>query len=112
MGAEFWVQAQFWLSLVSIVVAGAAAVYAYLANRYRQQITELEDDVDDLKGRVTKAEQATQHAPTHKDLGDLYDRLNLTNNALSELTGKLGALTSSLARVENYLLNQSRGHRD
>lgn len=105
----FYVAARFWFSVVAFIVSGAAAVYAYLANRARSRSEDAEDRIDVLEERMTKVESIQEHAPTHRDLGEIYDKLSDTNQALSRLTGKLDGLVTSLARIESYLLNRHGG---
>jgi len=108
MESQAYLAAQFWLLLATWIISAGAAVYAYWMGRTRARRDDVDKSIGELEDRVTTVERDQYHTPTHQDLGRVYERLNETNNALAELTGKLGSLATSLGRVESYLLNHRR----
>jgi len=95
-------------SIGAFALAAIANIYVWLATKSKARRAEVDESLDELTNRMTQAERDIQHTPTHHDLGQIHDRLNDTNNALAELTGKLTTLTTSLERVETYLLHYDR----
>lgn len=106
MQADLYLAATFWFSVAAFAISSGATIYAYWATRSKARRDEVDQRVGALEDRVTTVERDQYHTPTHQDIGRVYERLNETNNALAELSGKLGNVVTSLDRVQSYLLRQ------
>jgi len=100
---------RFWFSLLQWLLTLGVGFFAWWINRDKARRLDVDGRIGGLEERVTQVERDQYHAPTHHDIGNVYERLNETNTSLAELTGQLGTLATSLGRIETYLLNN--GHR-
>lgn len=100
---------RFALDLLQLLGLAAIGVYTWLINRSkanRAAIGELERQATSHAERLAIIEQQIAQAPTHTDLGKVYDRLNGVAETLSQLNGQLNGVTHQLSMVNEYLLNQ------
>lgn len=98
--------AKFALQVVNLAGTGAVALYMYLVNRNRvtnERITALEDKVDaridDHADRLARIETAAGRAPSHEDIGKLYERVNALSGTVSELKGVLTGVSDTLRLI-------------
>jgi predicted ArsR family transcriptional regulator len=61
---------------------------------------------DELDKRLVRMEEAIRHAPTHEDLGKIYERLNSIGNHLAELRGGNEKISEQVTMLVNYLTQQ------
>lgn len=104
---------RFWFDVFQLLLTGVVAVYVWLTSRHRvttSAIRKLEEDVDqrlDNQGdRLTRVEQVVESLPRHKDIGQVYDRLNALHGQLQKLTGTVGGVARQLELVNDHLLNR------
>lgn len=102
------------LELGNWVVTAFLAVAVFLTRRQtakfaQQETTDNEQDqeIANLKNRVTRIEGEMRHAPSHDDLTKIHDKLNqmLERSASTESTVK--AVERQVGRMDSYL----RGNR-
>lgn len=101
---------RFWLSAVQWVTTLAVGVYAWWTARNRataKSIADVKNQVDGVDGRVLLLEDRAKSAPTHDDLGKLYERLGQINGNVERLVGEFSAHRRSVDRIQEHLLNRS-----
>jgi hypothetical protein len=62
-----------------------------------------------LSDRITRIEATLQEAPTHRDLGEIYERINAVDGVIRELKGEFSAVNRTLERIHQFLLDQKHG---
>lgn len=94
------------ISAANFALTWGVALYMYLSNKNKAtntRITELEKDIDKaLDGhtdRIAHLEGVTQKAPTHDDLGKLYDKQNETARAVSQMAGEMKGMNETLRLI-------------
>lgn len=58
--------------------------------------------------QIATLEKGAQDAPTHGDLGKLYDRINRVGEDVSELSGGLAGVKNLLNTIHEYLLRGAK----
>jgi hypothetical protein len=100
--ARFWFDILYWIGL--LVVAG----YTYLSNKAKANkaaIDRVDTRLHEEIRRIDVLEQRQAQAPTHDDIGKVYDKLNSINQTLYQMTGEFSGLRRSMELVNDYLLN-------
>lgn len=110
MGME-WLK--FGFQVLQFLITGALAVYVYLSNKDKvtnDRIGKLEDDLDGkLDGhgeRIKALETRTDQAPTHTDLGKLYEKINEVSGGMKELKGEFTATNRTLQLIHETLMER------
>ncbi len=103
----------FWLQVVHILATAALGIYVWASNRHRvtnQRITDLEAGVDlrlDTHAeRLVRLETQVKGAPTHDDLGKLYDALNETSRQVSQLVGTVSSMNDNVRLILNRIADK------
>jgi hypothetical protein len=106
---------KFWLDVVQLAGTFAIGVYVWMSNRQRvttDAIDRLEGHVDgrldDHHERLARLEQDLEHAPTHDDLGQLYERINGLKESVQELSGEFKGVRHLLNVIHQHMLHSSR----
>ena len=111
---KFW-----WEVIITIAVAGNF-VFQWLLNRDRVTRSAIENAIelsnkkyqevdlrtDSLHDRVSRLEHDMAHMPDDKVVSDLYDKLNVTNREMGELSQNLAATNNLLNILHGHLLNK------
>lgn len=111
--------ARFWMDVLQVASVCLLAVYTHMSNRSkvnREAINALrgdvEHDVEKLEDRVARSERhldvlesRLNGAPTHQDLGKVYERLNTVAESMENISGQFTAVSRQLALMNEYLLN-------
>lgn len=111
MGDVDYTMLRFVLDLIQIGGVVGLGIYTWFVNRTksnRQDINALHARLQQVERNHDVLQSQVEHAPTHYDLGKVYEQLNGVANTLSELTGQLGAVNHQLSMVHEYLLNSKR----
>ena len=89
------------------VLTSAVGFYVYLTNRDRvtnERISKLETDLDTRMDahaqRITAVEEAAKHAPTHEDLGRIYDQITATRRDISDTKAAVAGVQSGMSALE------------
>jgi hypothetical protein len=96
------------LQLAAILVLG---IYSWIVNgrkANRQAIEELAVMLQSQERRISVAESRIDAAPTHGDLGQLYERVNLVAQDISKLTAGVAAIEYQVRMVSEYLLTREK----
>lgn len=98
------------ISAANFALTWGVAFYMYLANKNKatnERIAEVERGFDQrqdmLADRVSKLEGVTSKAPTHEDLGKLYDALNETSRQVSQLVGTVSSMNDNVRLILNRI---------
>lgn len=94
------------ISAANFMLTWGVALYMYLSNKNKAtntRITELEKDIDKAldshTDRIAHLEGITQKAPTHEDLGKLYEKQNETARAVSQMAGEMKGMNDTLRLI-------------
>ena len=99
---------QFWFSVIQGSVTLILAVCMFVSNRRAAKKKDMEDineSVSCIGHRVTKLETEQKNSPSHRDLGDIYDRISGVESQVNTLAGEMKGINSSVGRIEDYLIN-------
>jgi phage shock protein A len=102
---------RFWFDVIQVVGICALTVYTYVVNRTkanRAAIDRVDEKVDGLALRLNQLESDVRNMPDHDDLGDLHEKVNTIANSMSKIEGALTALSSNMALIHEYLLNEGK----
>lgn len=105
---------RFVLDLLQLLGLIGIGIYSWFVNRTkvnRHAIEQIERAAAEHARRLDVLDNRMNHAPTHQDLGQVYDRLNGVAETMSQLNGQLSALGHQLSMVNEYLLNRDGGRR-
>ncbi|MBU0972313.1 MAG: hypothetical protein KKC20_16810, partial [Proteobacteria bacterium] len=83
--------------------------FVWFSNRDKARSKDIKDvkettskDIKAVETRVTKLETS---AITHKDLGEVYERVNDLSTTLAEVKGTVGGIKGAVDMIQEYLLN-------
>jgi DNA anti-recombination protein RmuC len=66
--------------------------------------THVDQRLDEQSRRLAQVETDVRHAPTHDDLGKIYDRINTVGGDVREMKGVLESAAKTVDRLQSYLL--------
>lgn len=109
-------------SAIAVAVSIASFAYAWHSAKDRAQKAEIDavkkdftdrderrrKDVGELRDRVTEVETIIKHLPNQSQIGEVYDSINGVGREVSALGATLKAVSTQVARVETYLLNEGK----
>lgn len=58
--------------------------------------------------RISDLEAGAKHSPTHEDLGEMHEKINVVSGQLNTLTGEFSAVRRTLDLIHEYLLKGSK----
>ncbi len=114
---------QFWLNVAQVGGYVVLGLYVWFTNRQKAtvaEIREVKDNVEALKAaqalrcgehitRTTTLEVALKSAPTHADIGEVYDRVNVVKGTVDEMSGVLKGVNSQVRLlVEHHMKGDGR----
>lgn len=89
--------------------------YVYMSNKNKvtnDRITEMEKDIDtkldDYGDRIARLEERSEHAPTHEDLGVIYEKMKALGTKLDTMSGEFGQVKNLLGIIHEYILNGAK----
>lgn len=97
-----------WLLVLSMVLHFAYTVWAYIDRRgdkTNEKIVELTTKVSDLDSDVTSLKALTEKAPSHADLGKVYEAIKDQKESTNTTIGILSATV-------HQLVGENRGQTD
>ncbi len=99
-----------WLDIAYKVITGLFAVWFYFDrknDKTNQRISALEDTLDrrldGITDRITRVEVDLENAPSHNDLGKIYDEIRKQSDSMSSMNANLAAQSSSLKQLNEWL---------
>lgn len=112
--------------VLQFLLTGGIGFYVYMSNKDKvtndritqmadvinKRFGELERDVD-MKSdqhaeRISSLEAQAKLAPTHDDLGKVYDKISVVSDCVKRSEGQLTAIDKNLQLIQEHLL---RGHK-
>lgn len=87
--------------------SAAKAEISRIERTFVEKTEEASSRVDRIETRLAVVERDVSTLPDHKELGQLYDRLNSLHGDLQQLTGTVTSLTRQLTLINEHLLNGS-----
>lgn len=97
-----------WLLTISMIGHFSYTLWAYIERRgdkTNERMTELTTRIEHVERIVAEVKSAGAAAPTHGDLGKIYD-------AMRELAATTNTSISELAGTVNQLVGENRGQSD
>lgn len=97
-----------WLLVISMVLHFAYTIWAYIDRRNdktNERIAALVSEVGTLTADLEKLKSTTETAPSHADLGRVYEAIKAQGAATNETISKLAATV-------NQLVGENRGQTD
>lgn len=105
--------AKFVLSVINMLGTALLGLYLYVGKKNivtNERIGKLETELDnklDVHGeRITRVEEKVANAPTHKDLGEIYDKVNEVSDCVSRLEGQFESTNSTLKIIHQFLMER------
>lgn len=102
---------RFWIGIGQMLFN--IGVFAWLWNNRKHQATN--DRVQKVEARTETTEkdllqvkEQLKHLPSQNDIGRIHSRIDDVNGALREVVGGLKALNSSVALINEHLLNRGK----
>lgn len=93
-------------SLINAAANTGLWLYVRYGDRNKEvdrKFAELADDfdkrADEQERRLTRVEGRLDRAPTHDDLGKLYDKINATTQAVSQMAGEMKGMNDTLRLI-------------
>lgn len=99
---------QFWFNVFQGSVTVLLAVYVLVTNRRaakKKDMADISDTVSCIGHRVTALETEQKNNPSHRDIGDIYDRISGVEKQVNTMAGEMKGIKTSVGRIEVYLLN-------
>lgn len=104
-----------WIDIAQFGVTGGIGIWLWLVRKNdttNVHLAQLERDVDQRLDnhaqRLAGLEADIKGLPTHKDLGDLYERVNQVAENLSQLTGEFRGVRDTLGLIHRQLLDNRK----
>lgn len=70
---------------------------------------DLSNEVSEQDKRIIKVEAQLEHMPTHEDFESIHQRIGGMSRSLSQVEGKIEAMSEQTSLIHNHLLNQAKG---
>lgn len=106
---------RFYLDVLQLAGIAVIGVYSWISNGRkvnREAIDQIGRDVQQHDRRLHVVESRLADAPTHYDLGQIYERVNATAQEMSRLTGTVAAINHQLGVIGEYLLTREGSKRE
>lgn len=99
---------QLWLSILVLILTMVNLLYTWFNARHRatkKNINDLADETNNLVHRVSVMEERYRRAPTHEDLGKIYEKVNSFGGKIENVSGTLEAIKGQLSLINEHLIN-------
>lgn len=104
---------KFIISVANTLGTAGLGLYFYITKKNtvtNERIGKLQEDfdqkLDQHAERITRVEEKVANAPTHKDLGEIYDKVNEVSDCVSRLEGQFEATNSTLRIIHQFLMER------
>jgi len=109
---EAW---KFAFQVLQFLLTGGVGVYVYMTTKdtvTNTRITKLEEDMDQKTDkqneRIARLEESMRAVPTHKDLGQIHEKINAVSVCVNRLEGKFSETSKVLNLIHETLMERSR----
>lgn len=99
-----------WVDLAYKLITGLFAVWFYFDRKNDKtnlRISALEDlldrRLDGITDRITRVEADLENAPSHTDLGKIYDEIRKQSDSMASLNANLAAQASTLKSLNDWI---------
>ncbi len=95
-----------WLLTISMLAHFGQTLYAYIERRgdkTNERIGELAGKVDQLDKDVTELKSSARAAPTHSDIGKVYESINGLAETVHQLVGENRGQSDTLRLILNQI---------
>jgi len=102
---------QFWLSALLAVINVGALVVGFFSIRNKAtaaEIREVKNEFQKISERITTLETTAKSAPTHKDLGEIHEKINTVNSAVDKMSGVLSGIVNQLQLLIEHHLQREK----
>lgn len=101
---------KFGIAVLGSLINAAASTGLWLYVRYGDRNKEVDRKFSELRGdfddradehdrRLARLEGRLDRAPTHEDLGKLYEKINATTQAVSQMAGEMKGMNDTLRLI-------------
>lgn len=98
-----------WLLTISMLGHFSYTLYAYIERRgdkTNERIAALSAKVDQIDKDVGALAISAKSAPSHKDLGDVYESINSLAAMVNQLVGENRSQTDTLRLIQNQIMQK------
>lgn len=113
---------QFWVSASTLLWNILLGFYVWSVTREQATRTEIKAVRDDLQAmkdnqalscgnhhaRTTTLEERVKNAPTHNDLGAVYDRINMVKGGVDEMSGMLKFVSTQVGLLVKHHMHEGK----
>ena len=96
------------VNTVAVIGLGGFTYWSGKSKATQKEIADLARVIGGHAERLGVLENERRHAPTHHDLGKVYNELNATAREMAELRGALTQIKPQMQLVSEYLLREAR----
>ena len=75
-------------------------------SRLESQLDRMEHDLNGVGERITRLDSRFEQAPSHRDLGDIHEKVNEMGRDLAELCGTMKANEALLRSIHQQLMRE------
>lgn len=104
---------KFIFQVVQMLATAGLGLYFYITKKNivtNERIGKLEADLDvkldEHAERITRVEEKVANAPTHKDLGEIYNKVNEVSACVNRLEGQFESTNKTLGIIHQYLMER------
>ena len=98
-----------WLQAINMLGTFGLGVWLYLekrSDRTNERVTELTGRVEQLAQDVTALQASAENAPSHADLGKVYESINDLAATVNQLVGESRGQTDSLRMILTQIMKR------
>lgn len=90
-------------SMLTVQLQSFQASEAKTAGEFAKRIDKLESELAGMADKIGDLEDVSAKALTHKDLDDLYAKINATSGDVREMKGELRSINDNLRMILNRI---------
>lgn len=115
--SAFWMIGRTFLQQYGSMLNDQLATHRMNEARNAEVVARRLDDLENLAERglsgqaerIARLEHAATKAPTHDDLGKLYERINDIDRVVSQIVGELKGISATLRLIQSRVIHDRRG---
>lgn len=105
---------QFAFTVLEFLLLGGIGFYVYMSNKDKvtnERVTTIEAEVKNKLNahgeQIARLETHVTNAPTHDDLGDMYEKINQVSACVTRLEGEFSGAKHTLDLIHEFLMKGS-----
>lgn len=102
---------RFWLDILQLLAVVGLFVYTAFTSRTKANkaaIDRIEGRLVEEIRRIDQATNAIANAPSHADLGKVYDRVNDVAGSVNTITGEMSAMRRTLDLMSQHMMGSGK----